>query len=174
MYVKKRFIRDNRQLDPFDKIRAYYIDGAKLSDKQEHKRQQYEQAHQLRLAGYSKDQSVRMLLEMKVANSQAESYRLCNNSERLFGDVAAANKEGLRVILTENFLRLFQKAEKADNLKEANRALENLAKLNSLFKEEDSINWDKIIIPVPVYSSNPATLFIKPKEIQEAELVPVE
>jgi hypothetical protein len=172
MRKKRNYITDNRTFDNFDKIRAFYIDGSKLSDLQEKKRLQYEQAHQLRLTGYSKDQTIQILLGKNVVGSQREAYQVTNNSEMLFGDVAAANKEGLRVILSENFLRLYQKAVKDENIKEANRALENVARLNSLYKEEDPINWDKIFIPVPVYSSNPKTLF--QKSITEAEIITTE
>lgn len=172
MRKKRNYITDNRAFDNFDKIRAFYIDGAKLSDLQEKKRLQYEQAHQLRLTGYSKDQTIQILLGKNVVGSQREAYQVTNNSEMLFGDVAAANKEGLRVILSENFLRLYQKAVKDENIKEANRALENVARLNSLYKEEDPINWDKIFIPVPVYSSNPKALF--QKSISEAEIITTE
>jgi len=170
MVAKGRYISDNRQFDSLDKLRAYYIGGKKLSEKQEKKRLQYEQAHQLRIAGYSKNQTIRILIGKKIAGSEREAYRISNNSEILFGDVAAANKEGLRVILTENFLALYQKALREDNIKEANRALENLAKINNLYKEEDSINWDKIIIPVPVYSTNPAILYNN-QPIEDAELI---
>ena len=173
MRKKLNYITGNGRFDNFEKIKAYYIDGARLSELQEKKRLQYEQAHQLRITGYSKDQTIKILLKKKVVDSQREAYRVCNNSEILFGDVAANNKEGLRVILTEYFLKLYQAAKIEDNLKEANRALENVARLNSLYKEEGTIDWDKIFIPVPVYSSNPKILH-QNKSIAEAEIITAE
>jgi len=59
MRKKFNYITDNGRFDNFDKIKAYYIDGARLSELQEKKRLQYEQAHQLRITGYSKDQTIK-------------------------------------------------------------------------------------------------------------------
>src|SRR4051812_5905895 len=106
--VYNRFLSANRLPDNFDVIKAYYIDGKKLSAKQEEKRLQYEQAHNLRLAGYSKDQVIKILLQKKVISNNAMGFRVVNGAEILFGDVAASNREGMRVILTENFLLIYQ------------------------------------------------------------------
>lgn len=154
-----RLITDGRKPDVLDKIRSHYLEGRKLSDKQEAKRKQYEQAHSFRVAGYSKEQTVQLLQEMAVVGSVTEAYRVCNCSERLFGEINQSNKEGLRYILTENFMAIYRKARKEDNLKEANRALENVAKINNLFDPNQApIDWSKIIIPIPVYTSDPNVL----------------
>src|SRR4051812_32366679 len=144
---QRQFITINRRLDALDKIRAYYIDARKLSDLQEKRRLQYEEAHRLRLAGYSKEQTINILLKRATVMSKPDGYRVCHHAEILFGDIASSNKEGLRVILTENFFRLYQKAIIGkENLKEANRALENIAKINSLMSQEEAINWREILI----------------------------
>jgi hypothetical protein len=155
----QRLITDGRQPDVLDKIRSHYLEGRKLSEKQELKRKQYEQAHTFRINGYSKEQTVQLLQEIGIVGSIAEAYRVCNCAERLFGDVNQSNKEGLRYILTENFMAIYRKARKDDNLKEANRALENVAKINNLFDPNQApIDWSKIIIPIPVYTSDPNVL----------------
>lgn len=172
MYQKRQYISTNRHFDNFDKIRAFYIDGNKLSPLQEKKRLQYEQAHQLRVAGYSKEQTIRILKKRKVIGSISDGYKICNNAEILFGNVAAANKEGMRVILTENFSNLYRKALNEGNIKEANRALENIAKINSLLTFEDPVNWNEIIIPIPIYSTNAKVLHMQAlPEYQDAEVI---
>src|SRR4051812_11107220 len=146
MLSKRRaLLTTDRKPDHFDKIRAYYVDGRKLTTVQEAKRLQYEEAHTLRLNGYSKEQTVNMLMEKKVVNSISEGYRICNYAEILFGDVATANKDGLRVILTENFFKLYQQAKTAGNTRDCIRALENIAKINGLVDNQEAINWNEII-----------------------------
>src|SRR3954470_22094125 len=115
MKHQRQFITLNRRLDSLDRIRAYYIDGKKLSGLQEKKRLQYEAAHRLRLTGYSKEQTINILLQKETITSRPDGYRVCHNAEVLFGDIAASNKDGLRVILTENFFRLYQHATKDKN-----------------------------------------------------------
>src|SRR3982751_6804282 len=110
MTRQRKFISLGRRLDNIDKIRAFYIDGQKLSSIQEKKRLQYEEAHRLRLTGYSKEQTINMLLQRETITSKPDGYRICRQAEILFGDIAASNKEALRVILTENFFRLYQTA----------------------------------------------------------------
>lgn len=169
---RKKFITSNRKYDSLDKIRAYYIDGAKLTDIQEKKRLQYEQAHQLRLTGYSKDQTIKLLFKKRLVASKSDGYRVCNNAETLFGDVAASNKEGLRVILSEYLFKIYGKAIKDHNLKEANRALENVAKINSLLSFEDPVKWSEIIIPIPVYTTNSKVLKLHAvNSYEDAELI---
>jgi hypothetical protein len=167
---KTRFIKLGRRFDFFDRLRAYYIDGRRLNERLEGKRLELEQAHQLRCAGYSKEMTVKMLIRKEVAKSQADAYKICNQAEILFGDVGAANKDGLRVILTENFLRLFKWSVHRGNIKEANRALQNVAKINMLMNGDNSINWNEIIIPVPIYTSDSKVLHNVPA-IEDAEII---
>ena len=154
----RKYISTNRRFDVFDKLRSYYIDGTPLSELQEKKRLQYEQAHQLRVAGYSKQQTIKILQKRKIVGATSEAYMVCNHAEILFGDVSMSNKKGLTVILTENFFRQYQKASKAGDLREANRALENIAKINGLMNDNDSINYEDLKLPIPVYTTNPKAL----------------
>src|SRR5688572_7006511 len=98
----RKLITDGRKADVLDKIRAHYIEGKKLSLKQEGRRKKYERAHTLRINGYSKEQTVHMLVEMNIVGSITEAYRIVGASEKLFGDINLSNREGLRHILTEN------------------------------------------------------------------------
>ncbi|WP_126244136.1 hypothetical protein [Chitinophaga rhizosphaerae] len=150
---------DSRKPSALDKIRAHYLEGRKLSEKQELKRKQYEQANAYRVQGYSVEQCVHLLRELGVVGSVAEAYRIIRSAEELFGDVTKSNKDGLRHILSENFMRVYRKAWKDNNLKEANRALENIAEINGLRDlDGNPIDWNRILIPIPVFSSDPDVL----------------
>jgi hypothetical protein len=163
------YVLNNRVPDHFDKIKAFYIEGRKLSDVQEKQRLKYEEAHRLRVAGYSKEQVIKILKQKELIASDRVGYTIVNGAEILFGDIAASNREGMRVILTENFLSIYQWAKKNSNMKEANRALENVAKINNLYKEDDPVDWDSILIPIPVYTTNPQAL--RQPEIEDAEII---
>jgi hypothetical protein len=154
----RNFITDNRRFDHFDKIRSYYIDDTELSDMQHKKRLQYEQAHQLINAGYAREDAVKILVKKGMVNSDREGYRACACAEILFGDVAASNKKGLKVILTENLFKRYRRAIKQGNLRESLRALENIAKINGLMNNNEAIDYSQLTIPIPVYTTNPAVL----------------
>lgn len=169
-----RLITDTRKPSILDKLRAHYIEGRKLSEKQDHKRIQYEQAHNLRLLGMSKEQTVKMLFSRKIAGSMREAYRIVNSAEELYGEVNKANKDGLRHILTENLMRVYNKSMEAGDYKNANKANETIAKINNLVNHElVPIDISKFIIPVPVYTSDPnvfkqqETLDIDHEEVDE-------
>ncbi len=165
-----RTLSDGRKPSVLDKIRGHYLEGKKLSEKQELKRKQYEQANSFRVQGYSVEQTVQLLQETGAVGCVAEAYRIIRASEELFGDITKSNKDGLRHILTENFMRIYRKAWKEGNLKEANRALENVSHINNLGAAEGTpIDWSKIIIPIPVFTSDPNVL-----KHQEAIDIPFE
>lgn len=164
---KTRFIQTGRRMSTLDKIRAHYIEGSKLSEIHEQKRMQYEQANAYRVQGYSKDQTVQILSELKVVTSRSSAYLVVKEAEELFGDITKSNKDGLRHILTENFMANYRKAKNAGNIKEMNRALENVAKVNGLFTEENApVDWSKVLIPVPVFTTDPEVL--KKQEVEDA------
>ncbi len=159
MIQPKKFYSDTRKLSGLDKLRAYYIEGKKLSEKQEFKRVQYEQAHQLRILGMSREQTVKMLIRSKVVGSTREAYRIVGAAEELFGEVNKANKDGLRHILSENLMRIYNRAMESDDFKNANKANELIAKINNLVTHtEVTFDFSKLTIPVPVYTSDAKVL----------------
>lgn len=171
-----RLITDTRKPSILDKLRGYYIEGRKLSDKQDFKRVQYEQAHNLRLLGMSKEQTVKMLFSRKIAGSMREAYRIVNCAEELYGEVNKASKEGLRHIVTENLQRIYNMAMERGDLKNANKAQETMAKINGMINHEQlPIDISKFIIPIPVYTSDPnvfkqqETIDISHEELEDEE-----
>lgn len=150
---------NGRKPSSLDKIRQHYLEGKKLPEKLEEKRLQYESANTYRVAGYSKEQVVALLMETNMATSRATAYTIVRDSEALFGDINKSNKDGLRHILTENFLAVYRKAWNNDDLKECNRALDSIAKINQLYDTTESgIDWKKVVIPVPVFMTDPKIL----------------
>jgi hypothetical protein len=152
-----RYTTDNQDYDNLDKLRAFYIEGKELSDLQHKKRLQYEAAHCLLLEGYSRQQTINFLIKRKIIESIPVGYRVINTAEMLFGHVGESNKKGIRHILHEIFMTMYRRAIKAKDLREANRALENVAKIYNLYKE-DEFDWQDVVIPTPVFTTNPRAL----------------
>ena len=143
-----RLITDTRKPSVLDKLRGHYLEGRKLSDKQEKKRLQYEQAHSLRMLGMSKEQTVKMLVSRKITGSMREAYRIVNAAEELYGEINKSNKDGLRHILTENLMRVYNKAMESGDLKNANKANETIARINNLINNtEIFFDPSKFVIP---------------------------
>lgn len=130
----------------FDRIRASYLNEgaeARLSPADIQRRTELEAAHALLVQYHSLEQAAKITRE-RWGLSQATAYRRCTEAIRLFGDVTRSYKEGLRHILYEMAMRVFQLAaarkdeykNAAPDLKAMNAAIKNMATLKGLDKED--------------------------------------
>jgi hypothetical protein len=130
----------------FDRIRASYLnEGAetRLSPADVQRRTELEAAHALLVQYHSLEQAAKITGE-RWGLSRATAYRRCTEAMRLFGDVTRAYKDGVRHILYEMSMRVFQLAAGRKNeykladpdLKAMNAAIKNMAVLKGLDKED--------------------------------------
>ena len=107
------------------------------SDKE--KRNIIEAAWALLVNYHSFEQSVPLLMS-RFDLSRATAYRRLNEATKLFGDVTQTNKQGLRHILYEYSMKVFQLAasQKPPDLKQMNTAIKNMAMLKGLHAEDTS------------------------------------
>lgn len=131
-----------------DRIKASYLnEGAeeKLSVDEKVRKEQLEAAHGLLVNYHSLEQAVPLLMG-RFGLSRATSYRRCTEAMRLFGDVTRSYKDGIRHILYEYAMKVFQLAAGRKNefkvpdpdLKAMNAAIKNMAMLKGLDKEDSS------------------------------------
>ncbi|WP_201980365.1 hypothetical protein [Hymenobacter rubidus] len=129
-----------------DRIRASYLNEgaeARLSAADIARRTELEAAHGLLTNYHSLEQAVPLLMG-RYELSRATAYRRCNEAIRLFGDVTRAYKDGVRHILYEMSMKVFQLAagrkdeykNAAPDLKAMNAAIKNMAVLKGLDKED--------------------------------------
>jgi len=112
---------------------------AALTETERAKRSQIEAAWSLLVNYHSFEQSVPLLMS-RFDLSRATAYRMLNHATRLFGDVTQTNKQGLRHILYEYSMKVFQLAAtmKPPDLKQMNTAIKNMAMLKGLHSEDTS------------------------------------
>lgn len=131
-----------------DRIKAAFInEGAeeKLTADEKARKEQLESAHGLLVNYHSLEQAVPLLMG-RFGLSRATAYRRCNEAIRLFGDVTRSYKDGIRHILYEFAMKVFQLAAGRKNefkqpdpdLKAMNTAIKNMAMLKGLDKEDSS------------------------------------
>jgi hypothetical protein len=131
-----------------DRIKAAFVtEGAeeKLSPEEKVRKEQLEAAHGLLVNYHSLEQAVPLLMG-RYGISKATAYRRCNEAIRLFGDVTRSYKDGIRHILYEFAMKVFQLAAGRKNefkqpdpdLKAMNTAIKNMAMLKGLDKEDSS------------------------------------
>lgn len=131
-----------------DRIKAAYLDEAaegKLTADERARKEQLEAAHGLLVNYHSLEQAV-PLLQGRYSISKATAYRRCTEAIRLFGDVTRSYKDGIRHILYEYAMKVFQLAAGRKNelkvpdpdLKAMNTAIKNMAMLKGLDKEDSS------------------------------------
>lgn len=130
----------------FDRIRASYLqEGSeeRLTKADRQRRDELEGAHALLTQYHSLEQAAKITGE-RWQLSRATAYRRCTEAIRLFGDVTRAYKDGIRHILYEMSMRVFQLAagrknefKQADpDLKAMNASIKNMAMLKGLDKED--------------------------------------
>lgn len=131
-----------------DRIKASYLnEGAeeRLSADERLRKEQLEAAHGLLVNYHSLEQAVPLLMG-RFGLSRATAYRRCQEAMRLFGDVTRSYKDGVRHILYEFAMKVFQLAAGRKNefkvpdpdLKAMNAAIKNMAMLKGLDKEDTS------------------------------------
>ncbi|OUJ68823.1 hypothetical protein [Hymenobacter crusticola] len=123
-----------------DRIRASYVmEGAeeRLSPSDKLRKEQLEAAHSLLVNYHSLEQAVPLLVG-RFGISRASAYRRCTEAIRLFGDVTRTYKDGIRHILYEFAMKVFQLAASAKppDLKAMNTAIKNMAVLKGLDKDD--------------------------------------
>mgnify|MGYP000162115730 CR=1 FL=1 len=126
----------------FDRIYAYYKDSTKypLSEKQTEVKNRWLAAFTLRQNFHSREQAANVLME-KYGVKRAQAYRDLTNSERLFGNVMKADRNGSLAILLEYSHKYLLMAVKAKDLKAIGKALELMGKYAEVDKE-NSINFN--------------------------------
>jgi len=133
---------------PLDRIRASYMQEggeARLSKSDLVLREQLQATHALLLQYHSPQQAVKIIQE-RFSLSQPTAYRRLRDTTELFGDVTRTSKEGVRDMLFEMTMRVFQLAAAAKDeyknprpdLKAMNTAIARMAKLKGLDEKDNN------------------------------------
>jgi hypothetical protein len=143
-----------RKASALDKIRSHYLEQRKLSPKLEELKQLYEYTNSLLRSGYSKQQTVNFLAsDPNIGISYNHAYTIVTKTMDLFGDIHKSNKEGLRQIVIDNLWNVYRRSVESKDLREQNIALKNIASIGGLYSGQE-IDWSKIVLPVPVFSTD--------------------
>jgi hypothetical protein len=108
-------------------------------------REQLQATHALLLQYHSPQQAVKIIQE-RFSLSQPTAYRRLRDTTELFGDVTRTSKEGVRDMLFEMTMRVFQLAAAAKDeyknprpdLKAMNTAIARMAKLKGLDEKDNN------------------------------------
>lgn len=130
----------------FDKIWAYYKDPEKykLTDKQFEVKERWLAAFTFRQNFHSRQQTVNAMME-RFGVSRAQAFTDLRNSERLFGNVMKADRQGSLAILYEYAHKFYLMAIKAQDLKAIGKAIELMGKYSEIDNDVPlSFNPDKL------------------------------
>lgn len=130
----------------FDAIWAHYKDPKKykLSEKQQELNKRWLAAFTFRMKFKSRVQTVNaMMKQFKI--SRALAFIDLKNSERLFGDVMKAERQGSLAVLYEYAHNFYLKSRDAGDLKSMGKALELMGKYSEIDREVSlTFNPDKL------------------------------
>jgi len=129
----------------FENVLASYLNEKeiKLSPVEEEMKQRWETAFSLLLNSKGREEAVK-ILKGKFNISLATAYRDINRALSLFGDITKSRKEGWRYIIFEYNQKLYQMAQKAQELQTMGKCLDRMIKLAELDKEESNFNPEKL------------------------------
>lgn len=117
-------------------IRDHYENGTELSPKHQEMKKRWSAAFALLCNFHSITQAVPVLQREFNGISEATAYRDVSSAIKLYGDVLKSSKDGLRHILYECAMKVYQLAAKHDDYKAMNSAVANMIKLHGLDRDE--------------------------------------
>lgn len=132
--------------DRLDKYRLHLLNGRGLSPNQRKQLARYRKANGLLCEGYSRQQVIKFFTKADPKTgqepiSETQAYQVVSDALKLFGDVAEADRKGMRHVMYEVFMKAHRKAARLLDHQASIRALENAAKIEKLF-EKDADNFD--------------------------------
>jgi hypothetical protein len=159
----------SRDISTLEAVRLHYAAGRKLTPAQEEYRVRMEAAHAFFLEHKTRSETVAMLQSLYGLKT-TQAYKVCSDSDELFGDVGKHSREGTRYILIE------QLRKKAASLLEDNdktelylRCLDMIAKLSGAYDHAPKGNPDKHKLPKAIiFSTDPLALELQ-REQETAE-----
>jgi hypothetical protein len=124
----------------FEKIKAFLLgDKIELSNTEKLISERWTAAFTLQLENSYSDREVCKLLVQSFDYSEPQAYRDIRNARDLFGDVRKSAKEGLRYLITQWAIEMFNAAKKENDFRGMDRALLRMTRVNNLDMEDVDI-----------------------------------
>lgn len=118
-------------LTRLDLIKAYYIEGLKLEKEDDNYRLILARVNHWFEEGENMAEAREKLIDEDNYEA-SEANKIVSEALELYGNIGKTNREGLRNLLTNHYLRLARIAEKEKNAFVAGQLLERAARLNNL------------------------------------------
>ncbi|RDC63280.1 hypothetical protein [Adhaeribacter pallidiroseus] len=146
--------------DKLDKYRDHLLSNAALTPEQTEMLAKYRRANALLCNGYSRLRTITILTkECLVAHGYA--YSLVRDTIELFGDITKSEKDGMRYIAYENFIRAAKLAQKQKDYNAMIRAQENAARIYDLYTvSEQVMNPQDFVKPTEIIFTTDAQVLI--------------
>lgn len=129
-----------RGLTAIEVIRLFYQSDLpiQLTEEEEKIRQRFLVVQAQRLKGATTPQIIQKL-QKDFGVSERQCYYDLKNALALFGDLSRVEKDAVRAMAYEQALKVYRRAMKADDLREANRAIKNMIQVYGLDREDPDI-----------------------------------
>lgn len=139
-----------------DAIRAHLTEGIEISDTQQAMLEKYKAAFTWMSKSKSPGEAIQKL-ERHYEVSYPQAAKIVRDTIKLYGDVNAYSKQGLKQLMYEKFLRLASRAEKAEDIASAERLMDKACKVMDLYnpKAEKDAGVTNIFIS---FTDDPAAL----------------
>jgi hypothetical protein len=122
--------------DKLDKYRAHLIEGVALDAQELEMLRRYRRAIALLENGETLRVTTRTIQsELNLSDSQA--YAIVGEAKQLYGNIQQVDKEGMRYLHYENYIRLAKIAEDAGDFKTAKNARDSASRLYGLFAKDN-------------------------------------
>ena len=165
MTPKKYYSDDKTEKNLQDRLRAVYLKTIGNEDLTDFERIRLEQYNKVgALLSYNLSIKYAMLTVAKeYALSDSQSYAIVREAMAFYGDIMKFSKEAQRYFLYEKFIMLAIKAEKENDIPQAESCYDKAAKLYKLYENQSELPDAKtyfptLIIPIIVDNTPPPTL----------------
>jgi hypothetical protein len=158
-----------REMTKMDKLRAFYIEGRKLPKSLIETVEKLEKANGLLCSGYSREQAVRFLCE-STGLTKSQCYKIVRESIELHGDITKSSKDGLRHIITEGLMQVYNQARAAKNLEVSERVLTSIARINGLYNGDEGNKGGIATTFNILFTTDPNALTIETQDIPHEQI----
>lgn len=152
---------DDKTPDRLDRYRGHLLDGLRLTKKEMAMLEKFRKANGLLCQGYSKHQTVLLLMkDGEKPLKEGQAYSIIRDAIKLYGDVAASEKAGMKHIMYENFMVAASLARKEKDYNAMIRAIENAARVtNTYSQDQENFDLNAFMQLLPVeFTTDPAVL----------------
>jgi len=167
-------LKSNQNDDKYDRIRDYIVEGIPLENEEElAMAKRAVMVYPIIIEEISTKAIIAKLIELQISRSEYFAHKHIRETERIYGKVRRADREGRKAILLEQMhevlVLMIKDAKDSGNWAPVERMFGRIAKIEGLNDEQTNLVavYQSLEFPTLQVTSDPQEVFIEVEEADE-------